>query len=95
MVKALGGTATIVTGSTYPINISYPDDSKFDIIDVGEGKRLYAPIRLTMEEEQDRHNDEVMELTETQIEEICNSVRKVLEKAVLVKLQTQKNKCSS
>ena len=81
MVKALGGTATIVTGSTYPINISYPDDPKFDIIDVGEGKRLYAPIRLTMEEEQDRHNDEVMELTETQIEEICNSVRKVLGKS--------------
>ena len=85
MVKALGGSATIVTGSTYPINISYPDDPKFDIIDVGEGKRMYAPIRLTMEEEQDRHNDEVMELNEKQIEEICNSVRKHLGKGATAK----------
>ncbi len=94
MVKALGGTATIVTGSTYPINISYPDDPKFDIIDVGEGKRLYAPIRLTMEEEQDRHNDEVMELTETQIEEICNSVRKVLGKSSVIKTPDTKKQMS-
>ena len=49
-----------------------------------------------MEEEQDRHNDEVMELTETQIEEICNSVRKVLGKSSVSKTSlTQKNKCSS
>ena len=94
MVKALGGTATIVTGSTYPINISYPDDPKFDIIDVGEGKRLYAPIRLTMEEEQDRHNDEVMELTETQIEQICNSVRKVLGKSSVSKTPDTKKQMS-
>lgn len=78
IVKALSKTATIVTGSTYPINISYPDDSNFDIIDVGEGKRVYSPIRLTMEEEQDRINDEIMELDELQIESICNSVRKIL-----------------
>ena len=32
IVKALGKKATIVTGSTYPVNISYPDDDNFDII---------------------------------------------------------------
>ena len=85
MVKALGGTATIVTGSTYPINISYPDCNDFDIIDVGEGKRVYAPIRLTMEEEQDRLNDEVMELTQKQIDDVCNSVRKFLGKGTATK----------
>ena len=78
IVKALGKKATIVTGSTYPVNISYPDDDNFDIIDVGEGKRVYAPIRLTMEEEQDRLNDEVMELSKEQIDTICASVRKHL-----------------
>ena len=76
IVKALEKTATVVTGSTYPINISYLDDPNFDIIDVGEGKRVYSPIRLTMEEEQDRHNDEVMELTKEQIQIICDTVRK-------------------
>ena len=78
IVKALGKKATIVTGSTYPVNISYPDDDNFDIIDVGEGKRVYAPIRLTMEEEQDRLNDEVMELSKDQIDTILASVRKHL-----------------
>ena len=34
------------------------------------------PIRLTMEEEQDRLNDEVMELSKEQIDTICASVRK-------------------
>lgn len=80
IVKALEKSATIVTGSTYPINISYINDPKFDIIDVGEGKRVYSPIRISMEEEQDRHNDEVMELSNKQIEQICESVRKVLGK---------------
>ena len=94
MAKALGGSATIITGSTYPVNISYPDDAKFDIIDVGEGKRVYAPIRLTMEEEQDRHNDEVMELDEKQIETICNSVRKVLGKAKITKQPEAKKQMS-
>tara|TARA_B100000674_G_scaffold292405_1_gene242491 strand:+ start:853 stop:1851 length:999 start_codon:yes stop_codon:yes gene_type:complete len=78
IVKALGKKATIVTGSTYPVNISYPDDDNFDIIDVGEGKRVYAPIRLTIEEEQDRLNDEVMELSKDQIDTILASVRKHL-----------------
>jgi len=78
LVKALGGTATIVTGSTYPVNISYPDDDNFDIIDVGEGNRVYAPIRLTMEEEQDRLNDEVMELSQEHIDQVLKSVRKFL-----------------
>lgn len=81
IVKALGGTATIVTGSTYPVNISYPDDKDFDIIDVGEGKRVYAPIRLTMEEEQDRQNDEVMELSEKQLDDIMASIRKRIGKS--------------
>jgi len=82
IAKALDKTATIVTGSTYPINISYINDPNFDIIDVGDGKRVYSPIRMTLEEEQDRHNDEVMEMTKQHIETVCNSVRKVLGKTV-------------
>ena len=35
LAKAFGKTATVVTGSTYPINISYPDCKDFDIIDAG------------------------------------------------------------
>ena len=34
MVKALGKTATVVIGSTVPINISYPDDEKIGYVPV-------------------------------------------------------------
>ena len=76
IAKALGKTATVVTGSTYPVNISYPNDKDFDIIDVGDGRRVYSPIRIAMDEERDRLNDEAMELSDKQIKEICDSVRK-------------------
>jgi hypothetical protein len=81
IVKGLGKTATIITGSTYPINISYPDDSDFDIIDVGAGKRVYSPIRVAMDEERDRLNDETMELSDKQIKEVVDSIRKRLGKS--------------
>ena len=89
IVKALGKKATIVTGSTYPVNISYPDDSNFDIIDVGEGKRVYASIRLTMEDEQDRLNDEVMELSQDQIDTILASVLNIPRSTNKSNLKTQ------
>jgi hypothetical protein len=76
IVKGLGKTATIVTGSTYPVNISYPDDNNFDIIDVGNGKRVYSPIRISIDEERDRANDETMEMTKEQIDQVISSVRK-------------------
>lgn len=81
LAKALGKSATIVTGSTFPINISYPNDNTFDIIDVGEGKRTYSPIRTTMEDWQDRVNDEVMELGKDNISKVVNSCKKALGKS--------------
>lgn len=90
IAKAVDTSATVVIGSTYPINISYPGHKDFDIIDVGEGKRTYSPIRLTAEEEQDRLNDEVMELSEQDIKKILESVRKRLGKSKrLVKANNQ------
>lgn len=81
IVKGLGKSATIVTGSTYPINISYPSDTNFDIIDVGAGTRVYSPIRISLEEERDRHNDETMEMSPEQIQQVVESVRNRLGKS--------------
>ena len=67
IAKAVGSTVTAVIGSTYPINISYPNDPKFDIIDLGEDRRTFSPIRLTMEDYQDIQNDECMSMTEKDI----------------------------
>jgi hypothetical protein len=82
IAKAFGKTATVVTGSTYPINISYPDSNEFDIIDVGLDRRKYAPIRISMDEEIDRYNDQAMEMTNDQIKSVIESVRKRMGKSV-------------
>jgi hypothetical protein len=98
LAKSFNKTATIVTGSTFPINISYPDCPNFDIIDVGKETRVYSPIRITMEDELDRINDETMELTKPQIQQILTSVKKRLGKSVKFKgkyipLQESNNSC--
>jgi len=81
LAKALGKTATVVTGSTFPINISYPGDPDFDVIDLGEGERVYSPIRTTMEDWQDRINDEVMEMTDEEKKTVIESIKKRLGKS--------------
>ena len=78
IARALGKTATIVAGSTFPINISYPDCKDFDIIDLGDGKRKYSPIRISMEDHIERANDEIMEMTKDQLQQIVQSARKRL-----------------
>lgn len=80
IAKSVGTTVTAVIGSTYPINISYPNDPSFDIIDLGEGKRTFSPIRLTIEDYQDMMNDECMEMTEDDIKKVITSCRKRLGK---------------
>jgi hypothetical protein len=74
IVKSLGKSATVVVGSTFPENISYPDWDDFDIIDIGKGKRSYSPIRISMDDERDRANDEVMMMTEEQEDLVVDSV---------------------
>ena len=78
--KALDKKATVVIGSTYPVNISYPEDSNFDIIDVGLEKRVYSPIRISVDEMRDRHNDQAMEMDKDQVKQVIASVRKHLGK---------------
>ena len=67
-------------GSTYPVNISYPGDSTFDIIDVGEDVRTFSPIRLTMEDYQDMMNDECMDMSKELFDKVISSCRKRLGK---------------
>lgn len=61
---------TVVTGSTYPINVSYPNADKVDIMDMGEIDRVYSPIRIVNDEYANRKNENLMSMTE----EITNLV---------------------
>ena len=79
IAKALGKTATVVVGSTVPINISYPEFSDFDVIDIGKDKRrIYSPIRVSMDDERDRTNDKVMMMEEREEKMVIRSVEKFM-----------------
>ena len=74
MVHALEKKATVVIGSTYPVNVSYPGDENIDILDMGEGARVYSPIRLTHDEYSDRVNDGIMAMNDKVEDIIAQSV---------------------
>lgn len=68
-----------ILGSTYPINVSYPENSIFKVVDLGEGSRQYAPIRIVMDEATDRNNEKLMYMTddiEKYIMDICKKTIK-------------------
>lgn len=77
---ALEQTATVVVGSTFKENISYPKERKHHILDMGEGARVYSPIRITMDEHSDRSNEGIMVMN-TKIEDvIVESVNNMVKK---------------
>ena len=55
--------STVLFGSTYPINVSYPDCKTFTILDMGEETREYSPIRIPMDERIDRKHEPIMTMT--------------------------------
>lgn len=61
---SVGTEATVVTGSTYPINVSYPNTEGVNVLDLGQKDREYSPIRITMDERVDRHNENLMSMDE-------------------------------
>ena len=81
IAKSVGTTVTTVIGATFPVNISYPGDPNFDIIDIGEGKRVFQPLRLTAEDYQDMMNDECMKMTGENVQSVITSCRKRLGKS--------------
>ena len=64
LAYAVGTPVTAVIGSTYPINVSYPDVESVDILDMGEVDREYSPIRITMDERIDRKNEKLMTMND-------------------------------
>ena len=90
IAAATDTSVTAVIGSTYPVNISYPDDKQFDIIDLGEDRRTFSPIRLTMEDYADMQNDECMSMTEDDIQKVIKSCKDRLGEPVKTKKKVTK-----
>ena len=75
MAHAMKKPATVIIGSTYPENISYPGNKNFTIIDNGKDNRRYSPIRMTFDDCCDRNNEDLMVLDDSTIKKIVKSVR--------------------
>lgn len=76
LAYALDKPATVVVGSTFSINVSYPNYEKFDVLDMGGDVRQYSPIRITMDEVADRGNDGIMIMNDKIEDVIVESVLK-------------------
>jgi ADP-heptose:LPS heptosyltransferase len=78
LAYAFNKTATVVVGSTFKENVSYPNEKNFNILDMGEGARIYSPIRITQDEYADRVNEGVMMMNDKIEDVIVESVNKAL-----------------
>ena len=76
--NALGKPSTIIIGATYPENISYPDNKRFKIFDLGKDKRQYSPLRITQDFAVERNNEGLMVLDDTNFKLIIKSIQNVL-----------------
>ena len=76
LAYSLGTSGTIVLGSTFKENVSYPNEESFTILDMGEGARIYSPIRITQDEYADRTNEGVMAMNEKIEDVIIAEVKK-------------------
>lgn len=81
MARALNKPGTIIIGSTFPVNTSYPN--YFNIIEKDVPK-IYSPIRISGLESHlaDRINESTVEFTDQEITDIYASIVKDIEKKV-------------
>lgn len=82
MARCFNTYGTIIMGSTYAINTTYPDF--FQIIENDKTQRVYSPIRIGGLDTHlaDRLNDRCGNFTEDQIEEIYNNIVKDISEKV-------------
>ena len=90
IAHSLDKPTTVVTGSTFAENISFPENEKFDIQDMGEGKRKYDPIRIVPDEVVTKNNDGIMAMNDLIEDEIIKSLMNNFQKHV--KKETKKVK---
>lgn len=80
LANALDKPASVIFSSTYPINVSYPSNKKFNILDIGEERRIYDPIRMSFDEVSFLNNEGLMQLNEKVIDFMIDSIKTHIEK---------------
>ena len=82
MARALGKPGTVILGSTFAINVTYPD--YFQILERDNTVKKYSPIRIAGLDCHlaDRINDRCMEFTDSDIDSIYKQIVQDIEKKV-------------
>lgn len=80
--RAFDKPGTVLIGSTFPINVTYPD--WFNIIEKANGVKKYSPIRICGLDGHlaDRYNDKLMDFTDEEINEMFMKIVKDIEQKV-------------
>ena len=76
---AVNTKTTVITGSTFPENVSYPNTDGVTILDLGQQDRQYSPIRIVLDEAVDRHNESLMTMDD--------AIREYVTEVVLGKIE--------
>lgn len=81
MARAVGTPGSVILGSTYAINTTYPD--YFNVIDKGNTKK-YSPIRLTGLDVSlsNRLNEGTMKFSDKELSDIYNNIVSDIERKV-------------
>ena len=74
LAKSVNQRSTVVIGGTYPINVSYPNDDKFTVFDLGKDRRVYAPIRITIDKKSSEVNKGIMKMNDVTIDKIIDNI---------------------
>jgi hypothetical protein len=80
MAYAFDKPGTIVCGSTFPINTTYPEH--FNIIEKKGVERIYSPIRIAGFgcEEADRLNDTIMDFSKDELKSVIANIKEHIKK---------------
>lgn len=82
MARAFNKPGTVIIGSTFPVNVTYPD--WFQILEKEEIEKKYSPIRICGLDSHlaDRYNDRCMDLTDEEIDQMFMAIVKDIETKV-------------
>jgi len=80
IARSVGTPGSVLFGSTFPINTSYPD--YFFIFDKDKKNRNYTPIRINMYDSDmsNRMNEKCMRFTDTEIKKMCEAIDQDIQK---------------
>jgi ADP-heptose:LPS heptosyltransferase len=77
LAKSVNQNATVVIGASSPICISYPNDDKFTVFDLGKERRVYEPYRVTIDKKAIDANKGIMKMDDETIDKIIDNIVKI------------------